>query len=97
MDNQIDEDVKNDRRDKIMKTQSKISYLLNKKHIGEVMDGIVVSKVKGNTYLIRTYFNAPDDIDGNIYVKYDKSLEIGENVKIKITSCSIYDLEGEIL
>ena len=97
MENQIDEDVKNDRRDKIMKTQSKISYLLNKKHIGEVMDGIVVSKVKGNTYLIRTYFNAPDDIDGNIYVKYDKSLEIGENVKIKITSCSIYDLEGEIL
>ena len=96
MDNQVDDDVKNARRQLIMDTQQKISYELNKNHIGEIMKGIVVGQ-KGDEYLIRTYFNAPDDIDGNIYVKNTKSLNIGDEVIIKITSCSIYDLEGELL
>ena len=96
MDNQVDDEVKNARRQLIMDTQQKISYELNKNHIGEVMKGIVVGQ-KGDEYLIRTYFNAPDDIDGNIYVKNTNSLNMGDEVTIKITSCSIYDLEGELL
>ena len=96
MDNQIEEDVKINRRDIIMKTQSKVSYDLNKKHVGEIMKGLVVGK-EGEEYLVRTYFNAPDDIDGNIYIKSPKPLKLGDEVEIKITSCSIYDLEGELL
>ena len=96
MENQVDDEVKNVRRQLIMDTQQKISYELNKNHIGEIMKGIVVGQ-KGDEYLIRTYFNAPDDIDGNIYVKNTKSLNLGDEVTIKINSCSIYDLEGELL
>jgi ribosomal protein S12 methylthiotransferase len=96
MENQVDEDVKIARRQTIMDTQQKISYSLNKEHIGETMKGIVVGK-QGNSYLVRTYFNAPDDIDGNIYISSNRKLEMGEEVTIKITSCSIYDLEGELL
>ena len=96
MDNQIEEDVKINRREIIMKTQSKVSYDLNKKHVGEIMKGLVVGK-EGEEYLVRTYFNAPDDIDGNIYIKSPKPLKLGDEVEIKITSCSIYDLEGELL
>jgi ribosomal protein S12 methylthiotransferase len=96
MENQVDDEVKNARRQLIMDTQQKISYELNKNHIGEIMKGIVVGQ-KGDEYLIRTYFNAPDDIDGNIYVKNTKSLNLGDEVTIKINSCSIYDLEGELL
>jgi hypothetical protein len=60
------------------------------------MKGLVVGK-EGEEYLVRTYFNAPDDIDGNIYIKSSKPLKLGDEVEIKITSCSIYDLEGELL
>ena len=79
-----------------MAIQQKVSYLNNKKHIGEVMDGIVIG-LKNKQYLIRTYFNAPDDIDGSIYVTSDCKLSLGDSVKVRITSCSTYDLEGEIL
>jgi ribosomal protein S12 methylthiotransferase len=96
MDNQIDEDVKNLRKQVIMNTQQRISYELNKKHVGEIMDAIVVGSYR-NSYLVRTYFNAPDDIDGNVYISSKRSLNLGEEVKVKITSASVYDLEGELL
>ena len=96
MDNQIDEDVKNLRKQVIMNTQQRISYELNKKHVGEIMDAIVVGSYR-NSYLVRTYFNAPDDIDGNVYISSKRPLNLGEEVKVKITSASVYDLEGELL
>lgn len=96
MENQIDEDIKIARRNEIMNVQQKVSYSLNKKHVGEVMKGIVVGK-QGNMYLVRTYFNAPDDIDGNIFVTSKTKLNIGQDVKARINSCSLYDLEGEVL
>lgn len=96
MENQVKEEVKLSRKEKIMNTQQKISYELNKKHIGEVMDAIVIGSYR-NSYLVRTYFNAPDDIDGNVYISSSRPLKLGEEIKVKITSASVYDLEGELL
>lgn len=96
MENQVEEEVKLTRKEKIMNTQQKISYELNKKHVGEVMDAIVIGSYR-NSYLVRTYFNAPDDIDGNVYVSSTRPLKLGEEIKVKITSASVYDLEGELL
>lgn len=94
--NQIEEDVKEARRAKIMKAQQRISYLLNRKHIGEEMEGLIISKDKDD-YLLRSYWNAPDDVDGKIFVKSNRKLNIGEKVKVKITDAFVYDLMGEIL
>ena len=96
MENQVEEEVKIARKEKIMNTQQKISYELNKKHVGEIMDAIVIGSHR-NSYLVRTYFNAPDDIDGNVYISSTRTLKLGEEVKVKITSASVYDLEGELL
>ena len=92
--NQVDEDVKQARLDKVMKTQQKISYHLNKNHIGEVMEGLVIGKDK-DTYLFRSYWNAPDDVDGKIYVNSDTPLNIGDKIKVKITDAFVYDLMGD--
>lgn len=96
MENQVEEEVKLTRKEKIMNTQQKISYELNKKHVGEVMDAIVIGSYR-NSYLVRTYFNAPDDIDGNVYISSPRPLKLGEEIKVKIISASVYDLEGELL
>ena len=93
-DNQIEEDVKKSRLDKVMKAQQKISYIQNKKHIGETMEGLVIGKDHDN-YLLRSYWNAPDDVDGKIYFSSDKELANGDKVKVKITSAFVYDLMGE--
>ena len=94
--NQVEECEKNKRRDLVMKAQQKISYSQNKLHIGEVMEGLVIGKEHDN-YLLRSYFNAPDDIDGKIFVKSNKILNLGDKIRVKITDAFVYDLMGEIV
>ena len=96
MPNQIDEETKQKRKDILLKIQRHISYQNNQKHLNEIMEGIVVAKNK-NYYMLRSYFNAPDDIDGNIYFTSNKPIEIGTTAKIKITQALVYDLYGELI
>ena len=93
-DGQIDEEVKLARKDKVMKAQQKISYLKAKSHIGEIMTGLVIGKDNDN-YLLRSYWNAPDDVDGKIYFSSSKELHNGDIVKVKINHAFVYDLMGE--
>ena len=93
--NQIDEDTKIERYEKLMKKQKVISYQKNKSHIGEVMEGLVVGyDNKNDLYLLRSGWNAPDDIDGKITFKSHRKLALGEQVKVKITNAFVYDLDG---
>ncbi len=94
--NQIEESIKEERRARLMKAQQKVSYVLNKKHIGEEMEGLIIGKDKDD-YLLRSYWNAPDDVDGKIYIKSDRKLALGEKVKVKITDAFVYDLMGEVI
>lgn len=91
---QVKEEDKQKRLARVMKAQQKISYSLNKKHLGEVMEGLIVGRDK-DYYLFRSYWNAPDDVDGKIFVSSNKELRIGTKVKVKITDAFVYDLMGE--
>ena len=93
-DNQIPEEVKKERYNQVMKAQQKVSYQQNKKHVGEVMEGLVIGKDHDN-YLLRSYWNAPDDVDGKIYFSSEEPLNVGDKVKVKITGAFVYDLMGE--
>ena len=90
---QVRESTKQKRLDALMALQQKISYDLNKRHIGEIMDGLVIGKENGY-YLLRSYFNAPDDIDGKILFSSEKVLNEGDIVKVRITESYVYDLYG---
>ena len=94
--NQINEEDKKKRLDKVMRVQQGISYRKNKTHIGEIMEGLVVGKEK-NQYLLRSYWNAPDDVDGKIFFTSGKPLNEGEIVKVKIEEAFVYDLMGTLI
>ena len=94
--NQVRSDIKQKRLDELMSLQQKISYDLNKKHIGETMTGLVVGKENGY-YLLRSYWNAPDDVDGKIMFRANKELNEGDIVKVKIQESYVYDLYGELV
>ena len=94
--NQIDEEVKKKRLAKVMKAQQKISYALNKKHVDEVMSGMVIGQDEHGNYLLRSYWNAPDDVDGKIFFTSPKPLQSGDIVKLKINSVFVYDMMGEL-
>ena len=95
-DNQIDEETKKKRLDKVMRAQQSISYRKNKTHIGEIMEGMVVGEEKGQ-YLLRSYWNAPDDVDGKIYFDSNEDINIGDIVKVKIENAFVYDLTGTLV
>ena len=81
-----------------MNLQRKISHERNKTHVGEVMEGLVTGyDSERKLYTLRSYWNAPDDIDGNLYFSSQNPLKTGMIVKVKITSCFIYDLLGEVV
>lgn len=94
--NQIDENLKKERLDKVMKLQQTISYRKNKEFVGQIMEGLVVGK-DHDYYCLRSYWNAPDDVDGKILFKSDKPLNFGDKIKVKITASFVYDLLGEII
>ncbi len=94
----VSQKEKEHRKKIIMEIQQEISKKKNQRHVGEIMKGIVTSfdEEKG-AYLVRSYFNAPDEIDGNIYLFSQFELEEGELVEFKIVDSSTYDLFAEIL
>ena len=95
---QVSEALKKARLGKIMEVQKKISYQNNKARIGEIMEGIVVEyNATNKVYGLRSYWNAPDDIDGKISFVSNKEHKIGDVVKVKITNAYIYDLFGEVV
>lgn len=91
---QINEEIKKQRLDKIMRAQQVISYRKNKTRVGEIMSGFIIGKDKDN-YLIRTYWNAPGEVDGKIFVKSNSVHKNGDYIKIKITDAFVYDLLAE--
>ena len=92
---QVRESTKQKRLETLMELQQGISYELNKNHIGEVMTGLVVGK-ENDYYLLRSYYNAPDDIDGKILFQSNKPLKEGEKVRVLIKESYVYDLYGVI-
>ena len=93
---QVRESTKQDRLNRLMELQQHISYEQNKKHMYEIMTGLVVGKENGY-YLLRSYYNAPDDVDGKIMFHSAKPLKEGDIVKVKILETYIYDLYGELI
>ena len=93
---QVRESTKQKRLDELMSLQQKISYELNKKHLHEVMTGLVVGQENGY-YLLRSYYNAPDDVDGKIMFSSPRPLKEGDIVKVQIKETYVYDLFGELI
>ncbi len=93
---QVRENTKQKRLDALMELQQKVSYEQNKRHINEIMTGLVVGQENGY-YLLRSYFNAPDDVDGKILFSSSKQLNEGDKVKVLIKESYVYDLYGELI
>jgi len=93
--NQVRESTKIKRKEALLNLQKGISYNLNKDLIGKVFECYVIKKNIKN-YEVRLYLNAPDDIDGKVYMVSDIELKPGDIKKIRITNAFVYDLYGEI-
>ncbi len=97
MDNQIDEEIKKERRDEIMLLQQEIAFENARRMIGRELCVMIEGKLADeDAYMARTYKDAPN-VDGLLFVNTEASLLTGDFVKVKVTGAAEYDLIGEII
>ena len=96
MDNQIEEEVKEDRQAELMELQQDIAFDLAEDMIGKEVLVLIEGKVADeNAYVGRTYKDAPN-VDGLIFVNTEEELMSGDFAKVRVTGALEYDLIGEI-
>lgn len=97
MENQIDEDVKEDRQAELMELQQEIAFDKAEDMIGRELLVMVEGKVADeNAYVGRTYRDAPN-VDGLIFINTDEELMSGDFAKVKVTGAMDYDLIGGLV
>ena len=99
--NQIDENVKEERLKKLFDVQKDISLQKNKERIGKEYEVIVEDISEDEEYFsCRSMLEAPD-VDGRIYIKIDdesaEKVIVGDYAKVKIIDCDNYDLYAKII
>ena len=97
MENQIPEDIKDERRQLIETLQYDILIKQNRNEIGKVYRAVVDGKDEAlSEYIARSYKDAPE-VDTFIIFNSSRELNCGDFVTLKITDCNEYDLVGELL
>lgn len=92
---QIEEEVKERRRDEIMKIQQEIAFQNAEDMLYQTVEVLIEGKLpEENVFIGRTYRDAPN-VDGYIFVSCSHELMSGEFVKVRITDAKEYDLIGE--
>lgn len=92
---QIDEELKQERRDIIMTRQQEISKDINLSKKGKEYE-VLIEEFDGENYIGRNWEMAPE-IDGNVIVKSDENLILGDFKNVRITASAEYDLYGEAI
>ena len=91
----VPEDVKQDRYDRFMQVQQKISRNKLKTKIGKTIE-VLVDEVGGEAVLGRSSADAPE-IDGKVYLSCDRPLRPGQRVMARVIQADDYDLNAEVL
>lgn len=96
MPGQIEESVKEARRDELMELQQAIAFEKAEDMVGRVLTVMVEGKVADeDVYVTRTYRDAPN-VDGYLFLNTTANLMTGDFVKALVTDSNEYDLIGEV-
>ena len=97
MEDQVPDEVKEQRRDAIMELQQEISAGAAADRIGEEMSVLIEGYLyEEDIYVGRTYMDAPK-VDGNVFVRSEEEMISGDIVPVRITGANEYDLMGDVI
>lgn len=93
-DDDVPDELKQERANEIMSLQEEISLELNQQKIGKEYK-VLIDRLEGGTYYGRTEFDSPE-VDNEVLVNAeDHYLRIGDFVTVKVTDATEFDLDGE--
>jgi ribosomal protein S12 methylthiotransferase len=91
----ISEEIKEERWQRFMTVQAKISKKRLAQKIGKTLT-VLVDEIDGNDAIARSSADAPE-IDGKVYIQNAKHLKPGEFAQVKIEKSAEYDLFATLL
>ncbi|OCG21897.1 ribosomal protein S12 methylthiotransferase [Gilliamella sp. wkB108] len=92
--NQIPEEIKQQRFDRFMQLQQKISTQKLQAKIGKILP-VIIDEVDNEGAIGRSMADAPE-IDGVVYLNEEKQVNVGDIVQVKIEHSDEYDLWGTV-
>ncbi len=96
MEDQIAEEVKEERRDRVMELQQEVSLDKSEEMVGRYVDVMIEGKLdEDDAYVGRSYKDAPN-VDGYVFINTSAQLMSGQIVHVHITGAMEYDLIGEL-
>ena len=96
LEDDVPEDVKQERANEIMEIQSQISWELNQQKIGQEFK-VVIDRKEGEYFVGRTEFDSPD-VDNEVLIDASKVyLKTGEFATVKIIEAADFDLFAEVV
>lgn len=95
-DDDIPEEVKQERLSRLMRLQQKISAEIQQEKVGKELD-VIIDRMEGEWYVARTEFDSPE-VDPEVLISADSTqLELGTICKVRITNADDFDLYGEVI
>ncbi|MBQ6558680.1 MAG: 30S ribosomal protein S12 methylthiotransferase RimO [Clostridia bacterium] len=94
---QIDEEVKQERLDKLMTLQQGISRELNQLKIGQALDVLVEGYDEESFLFYGRSRGDSIEVDGKVYFATEEEVSEGDIVRVKIVNADEYDLVGEVV
>ncbi|MCL2650354.1 MAG: 30S ribosomal protein S12 methylthiotransferase RimO [Candidatus Azobacteroides sp.] len=90
----IDLEIKLKRMDELMAVQEKIAFEISNKQIGKAIK-VIVDSEENDFYVGRTEYDSPE-IDPEVLISKDKTLQTGQFYTVQITGAQSFDLLGKI-
>jgi ribosomal protein S12 methylthiotransferase len=94
-DDEISPDVKQERLDRIMRIQERISSEINEQKLDKTFK-VMIDREEDDFYIGRTEFDSPE-VDPEVLVAKDKILDAGTFYKVKINRTDAFDLYGSAM
>ena len=92
----IEDDVKQSRLDRLMRIQQRIAEEVSAASIGQTMQ-VVIDREEGNYYVGRTQYDSPEVDPEVLLLKAENEVEIGHYYQVEITSADEFDLYGKVI
>jgi ribosomal protein S12 methylthiotransferase len=97
LEDNIPQEVKQQRAEEIMAIQEEISYELNQEKIGKSFK-VLIDKIEGDYFIGRTEYDSPE-VDNEVLIKKDNNtyVRIGDFVNVRIDSADSFDLYASVI
>lgn len=92
----IEDEVKQTRLDRLMRIQQRIAEEISAASIGKTMQ-VVIDREEGNYYVGRTQYDSPEVDPEVLLLKEENDVKIGQYYMVEITSADEFDLYGTVI